>query len=492
MLTLATLLLLGFGFLLHCLKTPRPEHAVYGYLLVWILCPKWVRLANIGNFPGNLGDELFIFDIVNMIAACVLFVVWIARRPRSTPRYAREIKCLIAGFLAMTVVSLLSGIYFAYFWGADLGAIQYYIRPSLTMVYSAIFGAAFLRYINTRQKVERILACFALSGVELTAEAVLLYYFNAVPSARPYVVNVNGRFQSLAYLSFDTVGLVSVVAICSMLYFAITRRSLLLFALMLAMFLPIIATSERAPLSAAGLSLCVVAFLFVRRRYARACFILGICGLSAAVSYLGSNIGDLPTRLNSRLGGVAAANSTVQETLYERVGLWLRSVDIFLYHFPFGTGNGLMEYHMSTSVPARFYGVLGGAAYDNYYVVVNHGHLSNTHNAFLEFVVENGICGVIMLYAWGRTITRRLRHFVVLRGTGYRVGDTGYVAQACLYACMVGMAWRYLFESSDKLYFLLFAILTMISLLDDYALKTHARRGAREMGGLETAEVGSG
>jgi hypothetical protein len=479
MLILAALLFIGFVFLIFCLKTRKPERAVYGYLLIWILCPKWARLANIGDFPGSWGDDVFIFDIINGIAASVLFIVWAVRRPRATPRYASSVNYLIIGFLAMTGASLGSGIYFAHVWGWDLNVLQYYIRPSLTMVYSVIFGAAVVQYIDTIRKVETILFCFALSGIELTTEAICFYYFNVLPVVRPYAVHSSGRFQSLTYLSFDTVGLVSVVAICSTLYFSITRRSLSLLALAIAMFLPIIATSERAPLSAASLSLCAVVFFFFPIRYAKRCLVLGISVLTAISLYVGSQAGDFSSRLNSLLGGVAAPNNTLQVTFYARVGLWLRSLDIFFFNFPFGAGNGLVDNHMSAPLPAHFYGVLEGAAYDNYWVVVNNGHLTNTHNAFLEFIVENGVLGAGMLCTCTVFIMRRFNRFLYIRRLGYGATDRAYVAQACLYACILGMAWRYLFESSDKLYFLLFAMLVMISLLADLDFKSIAKRKRR-------------
>jgi len=173
---------------------------------------------------------------------------------------------------------------------------------------------AFLRFIDTQRKVERILACFALSGGELIAEVVLFYYGNAVPALRPYLVNIDGRFQSLAYLhstlwaSFRSSRYVQ----CSISRF--TRRSLLMLGLTAAMFLPIIATAERAPLSAGALSLCVAGFFTLRRRYARWCLVLGIAGAVTAVWYVGSDRGDFATALNSRLGGKADPNSSLQDS----------------------------------------------------------------------------------------------------------------------------------------------------------------------------------
>jgi len=471
MLIAIAILLFGLGFLVFALNARKPEHVVYGYLMIWVLCPKWAHLSHLGiDLPEQLTDSLFLSDFVNAIIAFGLVLVCLLREPRSTRQYAGSINCVLLGFLLMTAVSLASGLYFTLSPQSGLNIMDYYVRPSLSMVYDVIFGWAFLRYIDTQQKMERIFACFVFSGVELVCEVVILYYFHLFPSLGRHAVNDLGRFLSLTCLSFDTVGLVCIIAICSTLYFAITRKSVLMLALTFLMFLPIVATLERGPLSAAVFSLCAVGLFCLRlpKRYLKIILPVGLVGLlalSLAILHAGSNLNDLPRRINSSLGVATDPTSTLQDSLFARVGLWFRGIDIYLDNFPFGAGNHLVDYYMGQPVPMHFYGVLDGMAYSNYRAVVINGRLTNTHNAFLEFIIENGILGLVMFGACIFIILRRFHRFIRENHGANRLKERGYIAQACIYACMVGLAWRYFFEASDRLYFLLFAALTMISFL---------------------------
>jgi len=458
------------GFLIFALNVRKPEHAVFGYLMVWMLCPKWAHLSHLGiDLPEQLTDSLFLSDFVNAIIALGLLLVCLLRRPRATPRYVSSINCILGGFFLMTAVSLVSGLYFTLSPQSGLNIMDYYVRPSLSIVYDVIFGWAFIRYIDTQKKVERIFACFVFSGAELVGEVITFYYFHLFPALGRHAINPDGRFLSLTYLSFDTVGLVCVIAICSTLYFAITRKSMVMLALMFLMFLPIVATLERGPLSAAVLSLCAVGIFCLRlpKRYLKIILPIGLAGLlvfSLAIVHVGSNLNDLPRRINSSLGVATVATSTLQESFFVRVGLWFRGIDIYWDNFPFGAGNHLVDYYMGQPVPAHFYGVLDGMAYSNYRGVVINGRLTNTHNAFLEFIIENGIFGIVMFGACLFAIWRQFHRFILADHGASRLKDRGYIAQACIYACMIGTAWRYFFEASDRLYFLLFAALTMISL----------------------------
>ncbi|HTB80534.1 MAG TPA: O-antigen ligase family protein [Opitutaceae bacterium] len=471
MLISIAILLFGLGFLVFSLNARKPEHVVYGYLMVWILCPKWAHLSHLGiDLPEQLTDSLFLSDFINAIIAFGLLLVCLLRKPRSIPRYAGSINCVLLGFLLMTAVSLASGLCFTFSPQSDLNIMDYYVRPSLSMVYDVIFGWAFLRYIDTQEKIERIFACFVFSGIELVFEVVLFYYLHLFPSLGRHVINPDGRFLSLTYLSFDTVGLVSIITICSTFYFGITRKSMLMHALGFLMFLPIVATLERGPLSAAVLSLCAIGLfcLCLPKRYLKIILPVGLAGLlvlSLVIFHIGPNLNDLPRRINGSLGVATGPTSTVQDSFFARVGLWFRGIDIYLDNFPFGAGNHLVDYYMGQPVPAHFYGLLDGLAYSNYRGVVINGRLTNTHNAFLEFIIENGIFGILMLGACLLIISVRFHHFVMGNQGVNKLKNHGYIMQACIYACMIGLVWRYSFEAGDRLYFLLFSALTMISLL---------------------------
>jgi O-antigen ligase len=94
-------------------------------------------------------------------------------------------------------------------------------------------------------------------------------------------------------------------------------------------------------------------------------------------------------------------------------------------------------------------------------------YVTNTHNGFIEFIVENGLPGMVLMLVCLAFIGRRFRRFLEMRKRASGRRNRAFVAQACIYACAFGVIWRYFFESGDKLYFLLFAMLTMIVFLPD-------------------------
>jgi hypothetical protein len=462
---LTTVLIIVFAayFLLYCLKVKNPDHAVYVYLIVWTIFPKYVRLSEFNDFSSHWTAGLYIFDFVNAITAFGLLIVCLSRPKSSNSRHSRIVNGILIAFVGMTITSIVSGVFLSWDHSANFDIVEYYVRPTLSMIYGAIFGWACQRYIDSLRKIERLLGCIVFSGIELTVEVILFYYGGLLPELRRHIVNVSGRFLSISYLSFDAVGVVIIISVCSTLYFAITRKSVLLGMLALFMLLPAISSAERAPLSGALLGMCAIVFFCAPRRYSRVLGPLGVGIMGIGLWYAAINLGDLPTRLNAFFGGVTSPNNTLTETFYARVGLWLRGLDIFIHYFPWGVGNNLVAYHMSLQIPAHFNDTLEGLPYAYYRNVVENVHITNTHNAFLEFVIENGLLGMLVLGSWCIVIATKFRRFWNQRGKN--VESREYVAQACIYAGIIGMTWRYMFEASDKLYFWLFFTMVALNLL---------------------------
>ncbi len=452
----------GLVLLAYCLRTRRPAHAIYAYLAAWIICPKLARLANLGNFPAGLADHIFIYDYVNAVTALVLLVLCFCIRPRVRPPYGRFIMKLLRVFVLMTVVSFCSGLWFRATWRSNLELREFFIQPALSMLYQAIFGWAFVNYIDSRRKVEWVLALLALSGVELTAEAILLYYHDWFPAIRVHLLSVDGRFQSLTFLSFSSVGLVCIIAICATLYFAVTRSSLVLCLVAVLMLVPIFGTAERGPLVGAVLGMSVMALLCLPKRFRRILAGMGTAAFVASAWFVSVHAGNLANVVNSELGGTTGANSPVESTFLTRLGLCFRGLDLIAHNFPFGTGNGAAQYQMAEPIPERFDPTWSEQVHLAYRAAVTGAHITSTHNAFMEIVVENGFLGIVFLGLSALVLAGNFKSFCRLRR---RHGNQIYVAQACIYACFAGAIWRYCFEPGDKLYFLLFAMLAMTSLL---------------------------
>jgi O-antigen ligase len=324
------------------------------------------------------------------------------------------------------------------------------------MIYAVLFGWGCSKYIDTLEKAERLFIIVIIGGIELIAEVILLYYLNVVPYLSTWVLDTNstGRFNSLAYLSFDTVGLISILNICCAIYFIMERRKYIYLGLIILMFLPIVATLAKAPFTAALLSIAVI-FALRAHRHRRLWLSLTLLGVLAALALDSSSFANLPNIINTAFGGTRRDDNDVTQTIYARFGLWLHGADIFLLRFPLGVGNGMVEYAMAAEAPMHFERYVHGDLYDVYSAVAAHQHITNIHNVFIEVVVENGICGIAMLGVYVGLLWVTFIRFLRAPPATNAFERKIVLMQACVYGALVGIGWRFIYESGDKLYFIL-------------------------------------
>ncbi|MBM3852833.1 MAG: O-antigen ligase family protein [Verrucomicrobia bacterium] len=477
--TLLFILMVGGALLLFCLLSRRSEVAVYGYLAVWLFFPKFIRmLPLLGGLPW---EGVSVFEVLEAVVVCVLFVVCLLHPPRRAFDFGRRFGGLLWGFLIMTAgtycyVEFVSGeVLFA----QPGFAFRFFAYPALQMIYACIFGWACLRYLDTFRKIEPIFLLLALSAVELTCEVVFLYYGKLVPFLEPWLLDSNntGRFNSLAFLSFDTVGLMSILNVVCFGYLALAwRRPRLLVTLPL-LLLPIVATLAKAPLSGALLALTIFFSLTVRR-HRTTILASALLFLLSTLVVEASRFANLSNLINGAFGGAVREDIDVGSTFFGRTGLWLRGADIFLQHFPFGVGNGMVEYGMSAAGERRLQQFVSGLVEEAYSVVAAKEHVTNIHNAFLEFLVENGVMGVLVMTASLLMLGSNFVRFVrARRDESSPLKLKIFYAQVALYSAIGGMAWRYFFEAGDKAYFLFFLLLYLTSALPVLAREDGAQAG---------------
>lgn len=457
---------LGLTYMVLILLSQKPERAVYGFLLNWLLFPKYISwLPVLGSMPTAGWRP---FDIAEISTAFTLLLVCLFKRPNLRWRGQGWYHSYLFAFFIMAVISFIAGNYFTNW--SEITATKYtaditylnYSRAALAPVYGALFAWGCLLFITTQKQVETIFLLFVISGIELTIEAVFLYYLRLVPALEPWVVDTGSaiRFNSLTFLAFDTVGLVGIIAISFAMYFALVRRSVLIWALLPVMFLPIVGTLGKAPLTGALLAVIAVVLFNLRRRWLP---IAAVAMFAVWIPLATLDADVMMGSLNERLGRQSREElMSAGEAFYGRVALWLRGADIFLSHFPMGVGNGLVEYQMAQDTPPHFMDLTRGDMRRAYEHQVLTDHVTNSHNIVVEFVTENGLFGLALAAAYLSTFLGLFRNFMMRpRPTKGTAAWRARVAQGALYGCALGVAWRCLYEVQPKIYFLFLSILVL-------------------------------
>lgn len=466
---LILLVLFGCAYFVYCVVVAPSEYAVYGYLLGWMFFPKFIqKLPILGYLPW---EGVRIFDVIQALIAFPLLYLCLSRPSRNRFRTRLGlIRWLLLGFTLMTLITFSSVLFLGRSRLVELSEISTLdvVRPTMEMLYSALFGWGCLKFIDTMDRTERLLWILALGGIELVAEVVFLYYLHLVPALDPWIFDTNntGRFNSLAYLSFDTVGLVSIVYICAILYFIFERRRYLWLVPFPVLFLPTIATLEKAPFAAAIIACGVFFGLTARRQRAIALFCVLAC-LFFVVAMDSTRLANLPDAVNAAFGGTSRNDNNIEQTFYARLGLWVRGGDLLIAAFPLGVGNGLVENAMASDVPMRFGSLVHGEVSNVYNEVAGHAHVTNVHNMFLEFLVENGLPGMVVLAAYGAMCISAFVRFAGMAFAPTEEDRKVLYMGGCVFSALAGMSWRFLFESGDKLYFMLFMLIFLAYLVPD-------------------------
>jgi O-antigen ligase len=295
---------------------------------------------------------------------------------------------------------------------------------------------------------------------------IFLYYLDLAPALDEYVRDLSGRFNSLAFLAFDVIGMICVIAVACAMYFATTRRRS--FALLaVAMLLPIVATLQKTPIMA-SLGVVAVSMMFVLPRRFRLVLTLGVgvLLLSETTVY---DLSQVQNNINSNFGGAQRGFQDIDDTQQTRVALWLRGLDVFIQNFPYGAGNGLVEEKMQYARP-HFTFFLPQRWQSTYEAQATSDRVTNSHNLFSEFMAENGIFGVGVLVAIVLMIGRQFAAFLrTVPNRGDPIAWRVYMAQACMYACMVGMLMRYFYETREKFYFVMLSWLVLSYVMPQFA-----------------------
>ena len=101
--------------------------------------------------------------------------------------------------------------------------------------------------------------------------------------------------------------------------------------------------------------------------------------------------------LNFWANGVRNEDMFGFQTLFSRIGLWLRAIDVFNYSFPFGIGHGMYTLYINESfVPQVAESIVFEKSKAAYYGISASKNASY-HNAFFQFIGDFNFLGLVTL-----------------------------------------------------------------------------------------------
>jgi len=459
---LAACYLIYFGLI------AKPDWSIYAYIIIWITVPKALRLYYITAGVYDFPEGLTVFHVVEAIAIGGIAVALIKHRQKGHRPGTESLKRFVWLFLLSGTVSflislgLLSSIFPTYLdelWSflSVHSDVQYRILAFAFVLYSGVFLYGCIAFITELRQVERIFMLFLGLGIAMGIESIIFYYlasfpaFNLLPSVAAYSVHQAGnRFMSLIFTNFDQVGLFSIIAIACCLYFAASRKRQALLAMLPLLFLPVLAGYQRSVLFGV---LVTVGFIYWHRsggkkRVAYMCLI----GAAVVTMYLFDSDLLVLNNLASGLGGSTRPDYFSTESLDVRFGLQMRAIELFLYAFPFGVGPGSAPVAMNSPIHQAVLGLSFSQVSD--YSVLIYGQISsgvrttNPHNFFIEFLLEHGGLGVLVLVFFFVLVFRNFRAWLKDSSVTSHSDNRLFFAHATVYALLLGMGIHEMFEST--------------------------------------------
>ena len=430
-----------------------PERSIYLFLILWITFPKFIRyLPIIGTYdlPG-----INYFDILQAIFSFHIIFLLIRNGYKKITDFGLPLKIkklTIFYFITIFIVSVL-GLLRYYLFIPTISRIEFgnYIELLFTPFVGIIFFLGLFAFIKKFNQVEKILYVFVLAGILLLFEHLILVQLNLFDALKIYAYAADQvRFNSLIYGSYDIKGIFCVLSSLSILYLSFKKRKYYLIILALLMIIPISETYQRTPYIGYFLGLITFFIIYIRRKKQFTRFVFLIL-LLLTTSFLIFNQQLISNNFNNFLTGNQMVRQEVNEnqSLYDRIGLWYRAADIFIYSFPFGIGEGMYEvYALQGSVPKYMYPFLPHRSKDSYRAI-NTEKATKVHNVYIQFISEYNVLGLLGLWFF---VLQILRH---IRNKKFDESDhISNIYKSTVVSMIIALAVMNMFDSVIRLYFI--------------------------------------
>lgn len=421
----------------------KPHRILYLYLLVRLLFPKVLEIQFGDGEPIFLWRAAEALQFVLLVAVVAVHYRKIRVRLAAIPAIRNFFVAFVATFFVSVLVPLLLEVSGIRQRGLDLSLLREMFLATHYLYAIVIFLAAIM-FLDSATKIRGLLKCLLACGIVGLIDFFLFYVFDLAPTIREATSGASGGYGGLMLAGPDTLGRVAVFAILAAFGLGKLARSASYYVLGLLFFVLVLAAASRPVL--VSLVVAVAAFLYMARersqRGARSGGLLFIpLAPVAAVLLLVFIPWGVMAFQAERNVTRSVVEMTQREDFFEadvgvlqRVAFWYRAADVFVETFPFGTGGGMLPYYMAptkgSTVDSHFEGVLPGSELaERMYEQTMTERFTSVHNLYIEFIVENGLGGLILCGWFGWLVFRAYRRLMdksrpLTRQTNYLLATT--------------------------------------------------------------------
>ncbi len=442
--------LILFGFFLPA------EYSVLAFVGLWIIFPNWATpYASILDLP--------LYFYVEIGATIAIAVLPILRSKPADCWFATSGGRWLVGLLWLSIL-----VQYAVAWPLEQGG--YRLAPTaptalqvanlIRVVDSAVFFYGCFRYITSLRDLRRFDLMLVLASAYLVFEYVALGPLQLYPALAKYSFDPwNGRYKSLILNDFIAVSIVCCLGSLGALTRAWSRRSIAWLVAAVVLLVPVGFDLVRSTYIAFAVALVYLVFKVSGRAvgcFAAAVLIfIWVAGGSRVIGALGDS-GTLDTREGRSLAST--------DSLYSRLGLQARALDVWWYLMPLGTGEDMLQYYMAAPQIGPIFPVENEEISRQYSDAALGVKETYAHNFVLETVVSYSFPGALWLAAVFLALRRNYHR--TRGGRSLRADKEVYRLFIWQWGALLFFFVFYLYNSVPKVFVLYFFLIRCTFLFD--------------------------
>ncbi len=450
----------------------KPHRSIYFYLLVRFLFPKTLKM-DLGD-----GEVILLWRAAETIQFCLLLLLVAAKWRMIVPRLnmfpaIRSFFLLfVATFGISTVVPLALEIAGIRPRGFDVSLMRELFLATHYFFAIGVFLAAIM-FLDSLPKVRGLLKCLVACGVVGLLDVLLFYFLDLSPTIREATTGASGGFGGLAFGAPDLLGRVAVFAFFAALGLGKLTGARFYYWLGASFLLPAMAAASRPTLVSLLLALLLYLYITSSEKEGRRG---GVPLVGPAILLIGLFLPWGVAAFQAQ-GNVIhwVEDATRREDffspdvgIFSRLAIWYRAADVLVETFPLGTGGGMLPYYMvptkGSTVATHFGAFL--PAYSTTLVERTYertlSELSSAHNTYIEFMVENGLGGMILCGWFGWLV---LGAYKRLRDGQHPLTAQAKCLLAAILATLVAASLNVMTDCTVKIYWFYAVLLYTVQFL---------------------------
>jgi len=461
-------------FILITQITVKTHLLVYLFLFLTVsggsqftLAPNGSLWREITGISMPFSSIYYTFEFINI--SLILFAIISRSQVFSSIRLQR-LCILIFSFIAVSLVSTFAILNVYNFKIVDLdigtnfvghGSDVSWYRDTFSIQIAIVFYIACRCFIKTLNQAEFILKIFFALGIVLLLEYLILLLDNNILDLSIYQFTENNRFNSLFLGNYLKVGMVSTIAVISGFYFITKYRKFYLLPFIFLLIIPGFGTYQRSFLLTLVVG-TVVYFVFTIKHPKNLFILMGLIGVPIIILLL------ITVDIGGTLGGDVRVDYWSNSSFFDRIGTYLRGIDVFIYTFPVGAGGGPINDIMGSKDILKFMSWLNPDTYSKFYfAIASNTRSTSPHSVYIELLAQFGIVGLFIFIVILVEIYRQFKRIIFLRSHMSR-SDPVYLINVFGISLSIALFFYSLVQVADQSTFLIIASFFFLGRFAEY------------------------